>query len=84
MLTYLTEHTVSGMTDVHLRSARAALAETTRRLSLTGKPIRFLDCSYVSEQRLVCRFAATDETQVRQALELAQLPLPAVCRLVEI
>jgi hypothetical protein len=83
MLVYVTEHTFGDMTDAHLRSVRAALAETTRRLSLAGKPIRFLDCSYVPEQRLLCRFAATAETQVRQALELAQLPLPAVCRLAD-
>jgi hypothetical protein len=80
MPVYLTEHTLPGISDDHLRSVRTALAETSRRLTLAGKPIRLLECSYVPEQRLRCRFAATAEAQVRQALELAQLPLPAVCR----
>ena len=80
MRVYVTEHIWPGMTDAHLHSVHAALAETTRRLILAGTPIRFLDCSYVPERRLLCRFAATAEVDVRQALELAQFPLPAVCR----
>jgi hypothetical protein len=80
MVVYLTEHTLPGMTDDHLRSVRAALTETSRRLSLVGTPIRLLECSYLADQRLRCTFTATAETQVRQALELAQLPLPTMCR----
>jgi hypothetical protein len=77
---YVTEHAMSRMTDAHLRSVRVALTETTRRLSLAGNPIHLLECSYVPQQRLICKFAATGETQVRQAVDLAQLPLPTVCR----
>jgi len=83
MRVYVTEHTVSPMTDAHLRAVRVALAETTRRLNLAGNPIRLLECSFVPRQGLTCTFSATAETQVRQAIDLAQLPLPTVCRRVD-
>jgi hypothetical protein len=54
------------MTDIHLRSVRVALDETTRRLSRAGHQIHMLVCSYVPRLRLICTFAATSETQVRQ------------------
>jgi hypothetical protein len=79
MVVYLTEHVLPGLTDDHVRSVRAALTETSRRLSRTGEPIRLLECSYLAAE-LRCTFAATAENQVRQALELAQLPLPTTCR----
>lgn len=77
---FLTEHNLTGLTDAHLRSVRAALTETTRRISLSGSQIQLLECRYVLEQRLVCTFAADSEAQVRRALDLAQLPHPRVCR----
>jgi hypothetical protein len=79
MVVYLTEHVLPGLTNDHVRSVRAALRETSRRLSHTGEPIRLLECSYLADQ-LRCTFAATAEAQVRRALELAQLPLPTTCR----
>ena len=78
MVVYLTEHVLPGLTDDHVRSVRAALTETSRRLSHTGESIRLLECTYLATE-LRCTFAATAESQVRQALELAQLPLPTKC-----
>jgi hypothetical protein len=80
MPVYLTEHNLSGMTEGHLRSVRIALAEISRRLTVAGTPIQLLECSYAPDGRLVCRFAATSELNVLRGLELAQLPLPAICR----
>jgi hypothetical protein len=77
---FLTEHGLTGLTDAHLRSVRAALTETTRRTSLSGGQIQLLDCRYVLGQRLVCTFAASSEAQVRRAVDLAQLPHPGVFR----
>jgi hypothetical protein len=77
---YVTEHTLSGLTDAHLRSMRLALAETSRRLSLSGKPIELVDCTYLPERRLVCTFSAASATVVREAIDLAQLPRPTVSR----
>jgi hypothetical protein len=80
MPVYLSEHAVAGLTAEHLRSLRTALTQTTRRLSLAGEPIHLLQCSYLDQQLLICRFAAASEREVRQAINLAQLPLPTALR----
>jgi hypothetical protein len=80
MHVWITEHILTGLTNAHLVSVRSALDEIARRMSVTGQPIRLLECSYLPPQRLVCTFAAVDENQVREACDLAQLPRPTYCK----
>jgi len=80
MPVYVTEHAIAGLTADHMRSVRAALTETSRRLSLAGKPTRLLQCNYLAQHELICRFDAIAEADVRQAIILAQLPLPVSFR----
>jgi hypothetical protein len=52
-----------------------ALDSAARRITASGRPVRFLDGTYVSSRaRLVCRFAAESEDDVLASADLAQLP----------
>ena len=80
MAIYVTEHTLTGMTDAHLQSLQSVLTQTSIRLTDAGKPIRLLCCSCPTPHVLVCTFAANSEEFVRQALDIAQLPPANSCR----
>jgi hypothetical protein len=80
MAIYVTEHTLTGMTDAHLQSLQSVLTQTSIRLTDAGKPIRLLCCSCRTPQLLVCTFAANSEAFVRQTLDIAQLPFANSCR----
>jgi hypothetical protein len=80
MPAYRTEHVLPGLAESHLRAVTAALSETGRRLRLKGRDVALLRCEYVS-QRLVCRFEAPTADDVRDAINLAQLPMAAVLQI---
>jgi len=54
------------MTDIHLRPVRVALDETTRRLAAPGIKSTCWNAASSPGYVLICTFAATSETQVRQ------------------
>jgi hypothetical protein len=80
MAIYVTEHTLTGLTDSHVQSLQSVLRQTSIRLTDAGKPIRLLCCSRPTPHRLVCTFAASSEAFVRQAMDIAQLPRANKCR----
>jgi len=72
---FMTEHTLPGMTSHNLAVVQRGLLEAGRRLTVAGRPVRYLRGTYVPAQgRWICLFEAADKEAVRKAIEIAQVP----------
>lgn len=82
---FLVERHLSGMGTDDVLTVRRAAAQACARLSERGRPVSLAQILYVPcDGRLLCVFESADESSVRRATEIAQLPFERIVRVVRI
>ena len=85
MPTYLVERDLPGMTRDQLAAAHRAAAETARRFTAAGNPVRYLRSLFLPlEARCLCLFEARDAESVRSLNDTAQIPFTSVTEALEL
>ncbi len=73
---YMVERHLPGITPEQLTAAAARAKSVTADMTQQGKPVRYLRSTFVpSEERSFCLFEAPSAERVKEANELAQIPL---------
>jgi hypothetical protein len=76
---YMVERHLPGITPEQLTAAAARAKSVTAEMTKQGKPVRYLRSTFVpSEERSFCLFEAPTSEHVREANELAQIPLQRI------
>lgn len=76
---YMVERHLPGITPEQLTAAAARAKSVTAEMTQQGKPVRYLRSTFVpSEERSFCLFEAPTSERVREANELAQIPLQRI------
>ena len=76
---FVVERRLTGIGVDELVSVHRALAESTRRFSLRGEPVRFVRCTFVpGAATCQCVFEATSADLVRRVNEVAQVPFDRI------
>ena len=79
MTTYRVERALPGLTEKHLAALRDALGEASRRLSLDGETVRYLESTYdPAAARCTCTFEAASRAAVVKVNEIAQVPFLSI------
>ena len=85
MTTFLVDRDLPGMTRDQLAAARRAAAETARRFTAEGKPVRYIRSLFLpQEARCLCLFEANDAECVRSLNDTAQIPFTSVTEALEL
>ena len=85
MPTYLVERDLPGMTRDQLAAAHRAAAETARRFTAAGNPVRYIRSLFLpQEARCLCLFEARDAECVRSLNDTAQIPFTSVSEALEL
>ena len=85
MSTYLVERDLLGMTRGQRAAAHRAAAETARRLTAAGNPVRYIRSLFLPlEARCLCLFEARDAKCVRRLNDTAQIPFTSVTEALEL
>jgi hypothetical protein len=75
---------LTGFGVDELVTVHRALAESARRLSARGEPVRFVRCTFVpAAARCQCVFEGTSADLVRRVNEVAQVPFDGIERAIE-
>jgi uncharacterized protein DUF4242 len=83
--TYLVERDLPGMTRDQLAAAHRAAAETARRFTAAGRPVRYIRSLFLPhEARCLCLFEALDAESVRSLNNTAQIPFTSVSEALEL
>jgi hypothetical protein len=83
--TYLVERDLPGMTRDQLAAALRAAAETARRFTAAGNPVRYIRSLFLPQQaRCLCLFEARDAESVRSLNDTAQIPFTSVTEALEL
>jgi hypothetical protein len=76
---YMVERHLPGITPEQLTAAAGRAKSVTAEMTRQGKPVRYLRSTFVpSEERSFCLFEAPTSERVREANELAQIPLQRI------
>jgi hypothetical protein len=71
---YLAVQLLPGMEPGDLAEIQLALADAARRITATGRPVRYVHGMYLPPQtRLLCMFTAENKEAVHAAARLAQV-----------
>jgi hypothetical protein len=75
----MVERYLPGITTEQLAAAAVRAKTVTAEMSSKGKPVRYLRTTFVpSEDKAFCIFDAPSAERVREANELAQIPLQRI------
>ena len=76
---YMVERHLPGITPEQLQAAAARAKSVTAEMSQQGKPVRYLRSTFLpSEEKAFCLFEAPSPERVKEANELAQIPLQRI------
>jgi len=76
---YMVERHLPGITPEQLTAAAARAKSVTKEMSQQGKPVRYLRTTFLpSEEKAFCLFDAPTAEHVKEANELAQIPLQRI------
>lgn len=76
---YMVERHLPGITPEQLTAAAGRAKSVTAQLTQQGKPVRYLRSTFLpSEEKCFCLFEGPSAERVREANELAQLPLQRI------
>jgi muconolactone delta-isomerase len=76
---YMVERDLPGITPEQVMAAAARAKSVTAEMTQQGKPIRYLRSTYLpSEQKSFCLFEAPSPERVKEANELAEIPLQRI------
>lgn len=76
---YMVERHLPGLTPEQLTTAAARAKSVTAEMTRQGKPVRYLRSTFLpSEEKAFCLFEAPTPERVREANELAQIPLQRI------
>jgi hypothetical protein len=76
---YLVERHLPGITPEQLTDAASRAKSVTAQMTRQGKPVRYLRSTFVpGEEKAFCLFEAPTPERVREANELAQIPLQRI------
>lgn len=79
MTTFRVERRLPGLTEKHLAALREALGEASRRLSLDGETVRYVQSIYEPARgRCTCTFEASNRAAVVKVNEIAQVPFLSI------
>jgi hypothetical protein len=73
---YMVERHLPGITPEQLTAAAGRAKSVTAEMTQQGKPVRYLRSTFVpSEEKSFCLFDAPSAERVKEANEIAKLPL---------
>ncbi len=76
---YIVERHLPGITAEQLSAAAARAKSVTAEMTSKGKPVRYLRTTFIpSEDKAFCLFDAPSTERVKEANELAQIPLQRI------
>jgi muconolactone delta-isomerase len=82
---YMVERHLPGITPEQLTAAATRAKSVAAEMTERGKPIRYLRSTFVpSEERSFCLFDAASAEQVKEANELADLPMERITEVKQI
>jgi hypothetical protein len=75
MAVYMVDRTLPGITMEQLAAAQKAAIDTGKRLTASGKPVRYIRSTFVpKESHCMCLFEATSSDLVKQLNDEAKIP----------
>ena len=76
---YMVERHLPGITPEQLTAAAARAKSITTEMTQQGKPVRYLRSTFLPlEEKAFCLFEAPTPERVKEANELAQIPLQRI------
>ena len=76
---YMVERHLPGITPEQLSAAAGRAKSVTAEMTKHGKPVRYLRTTFLpEEEKAYCLFEASSAEQVKEANELAQIPLQRI------
>ncbi len=85
MTAYIVERSLSGLSHKHRSAMQDALWEASRRLTVSGSPVRYLGSTFVpARSRCFCLFHATSPDVVRAVNEAALVPYISINEAIEL
>jgi muconolactone delta-isomerase len=76
---YMVERHLPGITPDQLTAAAARAKSVTAEMTQQGKPVRYLRSTFLpGEDKAFCLFDAPSADRVKEANEIAQLPLQRI------
>ena len=76
---YMVERYLPGITPEQLAAAAARAKSVTAEMTQQGKPVRYLRSTFLpAEEKSFCLFDAPSPERVKEANELAQIPLQRI------
>jgi uncharacterized protein DUF4242 len=76
---YMVERHLPGITAEQLTAAATRAKSVTAEMTGKGKPVRYLRTTFVpSEEKAFCLFDAPSAERVKEANEIAQIPLQRI------
>ena len=76
---YMVERHLPGITPDQLTAAAARAKSVTAEMTQQGRPVRYLRSTFLpSEEKAFCLFEAPSAERVREANELARIPLQRI------
>jgi Nickel responsive protein SCO4226-like len=76
---YMVERHLPGITPEELTAAASRAKAVTAQMTQQGKPVRYLRSTFLpAEEKAFCLFDAPSPERVREANELAQIPLQRI------
>src|SRR4029077_3683373 len=76
---YIVERHLPGITPEQLTAAAARAKSVTAEMTQQGNPVRYLPTTFLpSEEKAFCLFDAPSAERVKEANELAQIPLQRI------
>jgi len=79
MSVYMVERSLPGITMDQLAAAQKSAIEAGKRLTASGKPVRYIRSTYVPQDaRCMCLFEASNPEIVKQLNDEAKIPYTRV------
>lgn len=76
---YMVERHLPGITPEELTAAASRAKAATAQMTQQGKPVRYLRSTFLpAEEKAFCLFDAPSPERVREANELARIPLQRI------
>ena len=76
---YMVERHLPGITPEELTAAASRAKAVTAQMTQQGKPVRYLRSTFLpAEEKAFCLFDAPSPERVREANELARIPLQRI------
>ena len=75
MAVYMVDRNLPGITMDQLAAAQKAAIDTGKRMTSSGKPVRYIRSTYVpGDSRVMCLFEAASPDLVKQLNDDAKIP----------